>query len=205
MNNVPGATHVGPRPDDARDTRHAVEQANLKARTDLAAAQARTAGEWFDIFLEIVISGVRQTMEANGSSQEDFSAKMRDQDPYNKVVRGKFEAHGLPITEEIDFEGPDVKHDELGMPHNVSWPRGVWVEFYWPAEGRQGDRLRFEGQAALTALSFILWWVGFNQVAMHMAGKSPEEKARLVQPGSNEYLSYIDGKERDRPTRPNGV
>lgn len=189
---------LGPVQDDERAIRHAAEQDRIKAAAKLKAAEAKTAGDWFDIFISIVESSVQQVSELSGTPQEQYSATLREQASYNKVVRRKFEEHGLPLTDEIDFEGPDVQSDALGMPHNVTWPRGAWIEFFWPSQGRRGERLRFEGQYALTALAFIQWWIGFNQVGMHMAGKTPIEKPHVVAPGSNEYLDYIEAKKKDQ-------
>lgn len=188
---------------DERMLRHDVEMERMHAHTELEAAKARSPGEWFDIYHHIVETGVRHTLEMSfadtmGSAQREHHRIMKAQEPYSIHVRRKFEAHGLPLTEDIEYEGPRVAHDEAGVPHIVAWPRGVWIEFYWPVEGPRGAKLRFEGQSAITALGFIQFWTGFQQRAQAMAGREKGEKTRLITPGSDEYVAYLTAKARSK-------
>lgn len=181
---------------------HEAQIALMQQRTNAAAAEARTAGEWFDIYWDIVATGVRHILEANHadktSAAAEFDKRMAEHMQFAKVVRREFVSHGLPLLEEIEWEGPLCEHDEAGLPHIVSWPRGVWIEFFWPTAGSKGDKLRFEGQAAVCALGFIQWWVGFQQVGAHMAGKEVEAKTRIIEPGSNEYVKYMAAKAKEQ-------
>lgn len=191
----------GPTPDADRDLRHTVEQTQLHQEAMLRAALARTAGEWFDIFVDITSAGVRQTLELSlppGEATAEFDRKMTEQKPYFRAVRADFESHGLPLTDEIEIEGPEVRLDAAGMPHIVEWPRGVWIEFIWPQAGSKGDRLRFMGQKAIVALAFIQWWTSFHTVAQRMAGIEGNEQRRIIDPNSPEYKSYFAAKAKDQ-------
>ncbi len=179
--------------DDDRRLRHQAEDAVRKAAIDLAAANARTPGEWFDIFTTVGFSMVKREMERIGMVDPGaYEKKIAEHLPFYQKVREVLNAHGLPLTEEIEIDGPLVEADALGQMHNVSWPRGAWIELHWP--GNKSEMLRFEGRAASVALEFILWWDGFHQMGMHMAGKDPIERSRIVDPNSADYHRYITGK-----------
>jgi len=158
----------------------------------LKAALARDAGEWFDIFEEIVVFGMKDVLESTG---QGFSVveKLKEQQPYFAKVRRELVAHGLPITEDVDWEGPETFTDSMGNPNNVTWPRGEWIKLYWP----DGSMLEFRGQAALTALSFIMWWANFTKATSAIVGQDQVETKRMVQPGSPEWNSFFSAKKRD--------
>ncbi len=188
MNLNPGAES-----DEQRRLRHTVEDDQARHKADLAAAVARTPGEWFDIFTAISFPMVKREMERVGMVDPGaYEAKMAEHIPFYQKVRAILNAHGLPLNEEVEFEGPQVERDVLGQMHNVTWPRGAWIELHWP--GNKSEMLRFEGRCASVALEFILWWDGFHQLAMHMDGKDATEKARVVDPNSADYRRYISGK-----------
>lgn len=169
-----------------------------KTRVDLAAAQARTPGEWLDIFQSIVEHSVKTTMEANGEGTKVLESLSETRTSLRRV-RDRFEEHGLPILEAIDIEGPLVTPDALGGMTNISWPRGEWVKLYWPA---RTDFLEFRGHQALVAVSFIMWWSSFQALAeqqnAQLLGKpEPEGIKRMVEPGSPEWDRYFAGKAAD--------
>ncbi len=176
-----------------RELRHAVEEDRVKRQTDLAAAKARTPGEWFDIFTAISFPMVKRELERQGRTDPgEYDQVMAEHLPFYKKVREILNTHGLPLTEELEIEGPQMQRDVLGQMHDVTWPRGVWLELMWPESKAQ--MLRFEGRCASVALEFILWWDGFHHAAMHAEGKTFAEKARLVDPNSADYKRYIIGK-----------
>jgi len=187
--------------ESARDLRHLAEEEQLRISHQLKAAAARTAEEWMDIFWEVVKHGVKQTLERAGDDGTEYSRRIREQQPFVSRVRADFKAHALPLTEEVEFEGPTVQKDAAGSPHIVEWPRGVWILFHWP-EGGKSEDLRFEGQAALVALAFILWWGPMSGVGKHMAGKDAAPTRRIVEPGSSEYMNYITAKGKDLGKQP---
>ncbi len=175
--------------------RHTVEDEQMRMQTELAAANARTPGDWFDIFTTIGFSMVKRELERLGRTDpQDFDRTVAEHRPFYAKVRSILEKHGLPLTEEVEIEGPDIEYDLFNMPHNITWPRGVWLELHWPES--KGQMLRFEGRAASVALEFIQWWDGFHQVAMKMGGKDSTGKQRLVDPNSPEYLRYVTGKRK---------
>jgi hypothetical protein len=174
-------------PPEDMEVRLAAQQALLDQRVQ--------AGEWFDIYTAIVRSSVEQTVLRSGGTAEDSAAKLKDYLPAWSKVRRELEARGMHMDEELEVEGPDVRHDELGIPSIVTWPRGVWVEIR--AKGSSEVPLRFEGLCALSALTFIQWWVGFQQVHLAREGKLAEKK-RIVEPGSAEYIDYIETKRREQ-------
>jgi hypothetical protein len=178
------------------DLRHLAEQEQLRARHLLAEASARSAEEWFDIFKEIVATGVRQSLERNGDGIVLFDQKMAEQKPFWAKVRADLVAHGLPLSEDVEIDGPDVSRDASGAPHIVEWPRGMWVVLHWPEEGRSSS-LRFEGHCALIALGFLLWWGDFHSQAKQLEGKAETPVSRIVDPKSAEYRQYMAGKAAD--------
>jgi len=180
--------------DQDRDMRHRVQQDRLLRQADIAAAKARTPGEWMDIFFAISHQMVRHTAEAQGGEELVKIAEHRwdEREPYHKKVRGMFETHGLPFTEAMEYEGPLIEKDVLGVRNNVSWPRGAWLEMRWPEN--KAETLRFEGTCAVVAIEFLLWWETLHGVGMHMDGKDAPEQSRMVDPNSPEYQRYLEGK-----------
>lgn len=185
---------TGPRPDAERDLRHTVEEEQLRLRAEGAAALARQPAEWFDIFADIVSTGVRQTLELSDAPADEHAKRMREQEPYFKHVRSTFQSHGLPLDEEIEIEGPEIGMDSDGVPRITAWPRGVYCEFTWPNEGSRAKPLRFEGQSAIVAVAFIQWWVGFQHVYLRQQGREVAGQRRLIQTGSREYIDYLRGR-----------
>jgi hypothetical protein len=159
------------------------------------AAEARTPGDWFDIFTGIVTFGVKSTLEGMGRGAE-AAEKLRDQQPYWREVRRVFEDHGLPLSESVEWEGPHVFPDQFGFPTNVEWPLGEWVKFYWPEEKKKP--LEFRGQYALVAVSFIIWWTNFNMVHKTMGGVTEDAKRRIIKPGEDEWKRYMTAKKADQ-------
>ena len=172
--------------------------AEHKTRVDVAAAQARTPGEWIDIFQSIIEHSVRTTMEANGDGGKVLE-QLSESRTSMRRVRERFEEHGLPILDGIDIDGPQIMPDALGALTNISWPRGEWVKFYWP---NRTDWLEFRGHQALVAVAFIMWWSSFQALAeqqnAQLLGKpAPEGIRRMIEPGTPEWDNYWAGKAAD--------
>lgn len=167
-------------------------------RMHLAAATARSPGEWIDIFQQVVEFSVKSTMEEHGDGDKVLD-RLSDTRTSLRAIRIRFEEHGLPLLEDIETEGPDVFPDAQGNLTNVSWPRGEWVKFYWPG---RNDCMEFRGHKALVALCFIMWWVTFQKTAKQWAdqilGKGPVEgERRMIEPGTPEWNSYWAAKKAD--------
>jgi hypothetical protein len=182
--------------DETMKLRHLAESEQMRARHVLAEAEARSADEWFDIYREIVFKGVQQILEANGAGGETFDSKIAEQRPFWAKVRADFTSHGLPLSEEVEWEGPQVRRDQTGAPNIVEWPTGMHITLYWPAEGTKAQ-LRFEGQCALVALGFILWWGDFHSQAKSLAGRDDAPTSRIIDPTSREYHRYVQDKAAD--------
>lgn len=180
------------------EVRAEAERARHAIAMQLKAAEARTPGDWVDIFQSIIEQSVKTTMETNGDGKLVLE-KLAESRTSIAAVRERFMAHGLPLLEDVEIEGPEVSHDAMGYLTKLEWPRGEWVKFFWP--GRTGC-LEFRGHKALTALSFIMWWENFHQTAQQwdnqLKGKSePEQIVRQIAPGSPEWVKYYAEKAAD--------
>lgn len=165
----------------------AAEEA-LQQRIALKATLARDAGEWFDIFEEVTTHHVVKTMEAHGDSPIDVLNDWKD----DKIaVRRELVAHGLPLSEEIEIEGPVQDPSRPTDQTAILWPMGQQLTIHWP----DGSKLEFRGRKALIAFSFIIWWDSFQS-----AYKIPNapEKTRMIKPGSKEWDDYYRAKAFDR-------
>lgn len=179
-----------------KHARHLAEHMQVTQEAVRRASRAKTAGEWFDIFADITITGVRQGLEANNQGHL-LSELLAPQKPVWDRVRARFAAQGLELNEGIEIDGPVVQPNVLGVPEVVDWPKGLQAEFTWT----DGTRLMFKGHDALVATAFIQWWSTFNQVHMHQFGTGSAAlapKTRLIDPGSNEYINYIMAKQREQ-------
>jgi hypothetical protein len=171
-----------------------LSEAQLQERAREAGLLARTPAEWFEIYQEITEHGVRTILEKAGDGHrviELLSPWRADA----KVVKREFQAHGVPLDEEIEAEGPVPI-----SPVEVHWPRGLWVTFHWPDR----SHLTFRGNKAIIAWGFIDWWTGFQMQFQAMQDpNSPKEQARqakapktrLIEPGSPQWNAYFAAKE----------
>ncbi len=167
-------------------------QASLEAdqqRIAMKAALARDAGEWFDIFDEVVTSYTVKTMEAHGDSAVDVIKDWKDD---RAAVRREFVAHGVPLTDEIEVEGPAPDPSRPTDPTALLWPMGQQATFIWP----DGSKLAFRGRKALIAFSFVRWWAEFHNT-YKVGPAQVEEKHRIVAPGSAEWNEYYRRKNED--------
>lgn len=164
-----------------------------RTKLSVRAAEARGAGEWFDIFQETVFGGVKSIMEEHGQGS-DVLAKLDDYSASCKRVRSAFVTMGLDLNEELEWEGPvPVIDPKSGLTMGLEWPNGQEVTFVWPTK----EKLQFRGQSALVATCFIMWWANFQPTHAHMQGKSTEGARRIVQPGSKDFMNYMRGKPKD--------
>lgn len=163
-----------------------------RMQVQLAAAQARSAEDWFDIFMSIVAHGVRDLTVKHGDA-EMGERNLKDQRNYAATVRAAFKYNGLPLTEEMFIVGPTPVIDpETGIDVGVDWNGEQVVTFEWPSD--KSSKLRFRGQEALIAYAFVRWWTGFQSTYQIMEGKAAEGEKRIIQPGSAEYIDYNKGR-----------
>jgi hypothetical protein len=169
--------------------RRAREAEEHRARTELALAKARAAEDWFDIYVSIVEHGVRTMMEQNG---QDPREKLAEQKGYFSAVREILKYEGLPLTETMEWEGPEYLQDRNGTYTGLEWPRGQWIRITWP----DGRKVEFTGQRANIIATFLLWWQQFQTLAIAQQNQldGKEGARRLIEPGSPEWLSYVSGK-----------
>lgn len=175
---------------------HDLGNALIQHEARVAAAKARTPGDWFDIYHSIVEHAVKTTMEANGEGALALE-RLRDRRTQARDVRHVLESHGMPLSEEIEIEGPYVTHDERGIPTQVSWPQGQWLRLHWPDH----SKVEFRGPRAWVALGFIMWWEQFHQQFKALEDPSapaPVAKRRLIEPNSPEWKSYFGAKAKDQ-------
>ncbi len=165
-------------------------------RAEAKALEARTPGDWFDIYQGIVEAGVVDTMERNGEGGL-ATERLADRRPDAKQVRAAFVSHGLPITEAIEVEGgPLIQYDDNGAPMRVEWPRGEWIRFFWP----NGPPLEFRGKRAWIAFAFIQWWLQAQDQHKQLTDPTrpkPAGKKRIIERGSPEWQAYFDAKRKD--------
>lgn len=165
----------------------AADEAAFQAKVMHKAALARTAGDWFDIFDEVTTNAVVKTMESHGDSPMDVLHDWKDD---RAAVRREFVAHELPLTEEVEFEGPVPDPERPTDQTAILWPAGQFINFHWP----DGSRLSFRGRKAIIALSFILWWDGFHSAYKVSLGQQVGGQSRVIEPGSPEWLDYYKNK-----------
>jgi hypothetical protein len=186
--------NLPPEDDSARGLRHVAEYHSLAARASERAARAKSAADWFDIFTDIVEQGVRQGLEMNGQSDKVLET-LQEHRPTWRKVRDAFSAQGLELNEGIDVEGPTIALNSLGIPEIVAWPMGPVARFFWT----DGSTLEFTGRSALVAVSFVMWWTGFNQVHVtEFGGAAQSERRRIIDPTSTEYQRYVREKQADQ-------
>ena len=167
----------------------AAEEA-FQQRTMAKAALARSVGDWWDIFEEISTHQVVKTMEAHGDSAVDALKDWKD----DKItVRREFVAHGLPLTEEVEVEGPMQDPSRPTDQTAILWPMGQQITLFWP----DGSKLHFRGRKALIAFTFVLWWDGFQSAYKINMGQQEEQQSRLIAPGSAEWDEYYKRKNAD--------
>lgn len=172
----------------------------MQARIKMRAAEARKAEDWFDIFQDVVYSGVRQTL---GPEQSSIAhGLLKEQDYSFTQVRDKLRVQGLDIGGGVEWEGPEIGHNGFGIACIMGWPRGMWAEVTW------GDKskIKFVGKQAEIAVSFFIWWTSFHQVYMETTQPgviiSEATKRRLIEPGTSDWLSYNKGKADDVGSSP---
>lgn len=168
-----------------------------QGRVELAAAAARTPEDWVDIFQSVIEFSVKSTLEASGMGGEVLERLSESRSAF-KVVRSRFQSHGLPLSENLEFEGPELHIDEkTGHDIGITWPQGRWVKFHWPDK----SMLEFRGYPAFVAIMFIRWWSQFvmlhQQQAAALAGTTAAAPSRLIEPGSPEWDRYYSAKHAD--------
>lgn len=185
-----------PTPEDMRrlaaDAKHvaAIEQAKVKA------AEAKSAKDWMDLYQEITESSVKSIYEAEGNGHRVLEA-LEPWRPCYKRVGIELQAHGLPLSEQIEVEGPIMGNTRTGLPVIDGWANGkVEATFHWPDR----SKLTFRGRDALVAVTFWMWWVNFQDVHNQQLGvaQAAEQRTRLILPGSPDSLSYHAAKKDDK-------
>ena len=133
-------------------------------------------------------------MEQNGAGDKVLEAIKPWRDSF-AVVKRELQAHGMPLSEDIEVEGPTMGHTTSGIPVVVAWPTGVWVRFIWPDQ----SRISFRGHDAQVAVTFWIWWADFQDVHMKQMdiAKDAQAKTRIILPGSAESQAYHDAKRKD--------
>lgn len=170
--------------------RNAASDEAMNQAIMVKAALARTPGEWFDIFEEVTTHHVVKTMESHGDSAVDVLHDWKD----DKIaVRREFMAHGLPLTEEIEIEGPVQDPSRPTDQTAILWPAGQQLTIHWP----DGSTLMFRGRKALIAFSFILWWDSFQSAFKVSTGQQIGGQSRVIEPGSPEWNEYYRRKNAD--------
>lgn len=177
------------------DAANAAHSEMIQAR----AAEARSPGEWFDIYCEVVEFNVKTTMEAHGDGALALE-KLRERRTHAKVIRAEFERSGLPLSEDIEIEGGPVVHQSpLGLPTRIEWPSGMWIRFILV----DGTKIEFRGEKAWTAYTFIRWWDSYHQRFLQLtdptaAAAASKPKTRIIEPHSPEWLRYMAAKRADQ-------
>ncbi len=173
------------------------DAANVAHEEQIAAlaSKARSAGEWVDIYTEVVEYNVKTTMEANGDGLRALEV-LKERRPLVRYIRTAFEEHGLSLSEDIEIEGgPVVETAVTGLPTKILWPSGEWIRFHWP----DGSKLEFRGAKAWTAYTFIRWWESYQQRFKQLTDPtSVKPKTRLIEPHSPEWQRYMDAKRKDQ-------
>lgn len=172
-----------------------VDFAVLQQRIQMEAVKARKAEDWFDLFQEIVFSGVRQTMSQAGVEGTKVADKVLDERrPTYARVRDRFRVQGLDLSENVEWEGPVIGPDQFGFPRIQGWPRGMWARATWG----DGSTVEWRGAEAEIAVSFVIWWSCYQQVYQqaHDPGViiTDDMRRRVVQPGTSDYVDYVQAK-----------
>lgn len=185
-----------PTPDELRrlagDAQHVAKLEQAKVR----AAEARTPREWMELFQEITESSVKTIQENEGLGHKVLEVLEPWRPSYRRVSEA-LQSHGMPLTEEIEVEGPIMGTTRSGLPVVDGWHGGhPNVTFHWPDK----SKLHFRGRDALVAVSFWMWWVHFQEVHNQQLGiaKNAEMRTRLILPGSPDSVSYHAAKKDDR-------
>ncbi len=180
--------------DDMRRAEADAKHVALIEQAKVRGAEAKNAKDWMDLYQEITEHSVKVTMEQNGAGDQVLE-HLKEWRPAFAHVSRELNAHGLPLTEEIELEGPIMGLTNTGLPIIESWPLGVQVKFHWP----DGSKLHFKGNAAIVAVTFWMWWVNFQDVHKQQIGiaDKAEKRSRIILPGSLESQAYGDAKRKD--------
>ncbi len=180
---------VNPLGTDGDAARREEEQ---RLRVELAIGKARKAEEWFDIFVHIVEHGVKSVVEQHQGNAVELLAPQRGS---FAAVRHILKYQGLPLTEEMEWEGPEYIQDAYGFYHGMEWPRGEWIKITWPDR----DVVELRGRQAVVMATFLLWWQQFAGLATAQQNMLDGKAAprRIIDPGSPEWNRYFQAKAQD--------
>lgn len=182
---------------DMRRLEGDAKQQALIESAKVRGAEAKTPKDWMDIFQEITEHSVKVTMEQAGDGDKVLD-RLREWRPAYAHVARELNAHGMPLSEEVELEGPRMGHVN-GLPIVEEWPYGVQLKMHWP----DGSHLHFKGNAAIVAVTFWIWWVNFQErhlTQMGIAKTAQENSKRILLPGSAESAAYNDAKRKDQGT-----
>lgn len=153
----------------------------------IKAALARSACEWMEIYIEVLIETLKkiiaQQPAIEGKVMEDFRGDTR---PRLRRIAREFDSAGFILTDDVEVEGP-----QPGPGGQPLWPdtTNPVVVFSTP----EGKHLAFKGIDAPSALGFVQFWL---QHAELVKGHKPQ--SRIIQPGSAESVSYFSEKKKDQ-------
>lgn len=184
-----------PTPEEMRKQEAEVKHLALIEAAKVRGAEAKSPKDWMELFREITEHSVKTMMEANGQGGQVLQQLAPWRGSF-VVVSQRLNAHGMPLSEEIEVEGPIIGRTANGLPIVDEWPTGVWVKFHWPDRSFVG----FKGNDAIVAVSFWMWWADFQHVHMKQMdiAKVAEGKTRLILPGSAESIQYHQAKREDQ-------
>ena len=159
----------------------------LLPEQQIRAALARTARDWMEIYVEVIMETVRQIVEQQpsleGKVMEDFRGSTR---PRLRRIAREFDAAGFALTDDLEIQGAHPGPGGQPLWEDSTNP----VVVFSTPDGRQ---LIFAGEDAPSALGFMQFWLQHAPLV-----KQQEQKSRIINPGDPGYDEYFRAKAKSQ-------
>jgi len=166
---------------------------NLNSRiseSDIVKAASRSIREWMAIYLELLEQGLKRIEEQHPGDDTIFKKYQTESRPRIRRILRDFEAAGLNLMDEIEFEGCNI------VPgHHPIWEDSGrrYIKFIWP----DGQELMFVDETAISAVAFFIFWQAHQEPVLG-AKADKEGESRIILPGEADHNAYFKAKAEDQ-------
>lgn len=156
------------------------------------AALARTVTEWMEIYLEVLEANLKQIEQTHPEHHgRIFAEYQQTARPQLRHIAKEFQKAGLSLSEEMEFEGPEIGPFGPNGEMALRWPDpAMKVTYFWP-DGK--SKLSFEGEYAQRSIGFFMFWQNYQTPLM-----PAQEGGKRILTGGAEYDNYFKNKKADQ-------
>jgi hypothetical protein len=155
------------------------------------AALARTAKDWFEIYIEMVEVNLRHLEKTDPKNHAaTYATWTQESRPRLRRICAAFTAAGLNLSDQLEVEGPDIRFGKIVFP-DPTRPRLV---LHWP----DGQYLTFDGVDAMSATAFFIWWQNFQVPLFGTDSLSGSQDNKILKPGDAAFGEYMRAKAADQ-------